>query len=74
MLLIAVIKKKAMSMSKQKILMKNTIIVIARILKVLAIILLITMLVTKMILKKSIVKIRNSVVTMTLQIRQILIK
>ena len=73
MLLIAVIKKKAMSMSKQKILMKNTIIVIARILKVLAIILLITMLVTKMILKTSIVKIWNSVVITTLQIRQILI-
>ena len=52
---------------------KKKIIVITRILKVLAIILLITMLVTKMILKTSIVKIRNSVVTMTLQIRRILI-
>ena len=61
-------------MSKQIILMKETIIVIARILKVLAIILLITMLVTKMILKILIVKIRNFVVTMTLQIRQILVK
>ena len=54
--------------------MKKTIIIIARMLKVLAVILLITMLVTKMILKILIVKIRNSVVTMALQIRQILIK
>ena len=61
-------------MSKQIILMKKTIILIAGILKVLAILLLIAMLVTKMILKISIVKIRNSAVTMVLQIRQILIK
>ena len=67
-------KKKVMSVSKQIILMKETIIVIARILKVLAIILLITMLVTKVILKILIIKIWNSAVTMTLQIRQILIK
>ena len=61
-------------MSKQIILTKKRIIAIARILQVLAIILLITMLVTRMILKKLIVKIQNSVVKMTLQIRQILIK
>ena len=66
--------KKVMPMSKQIILTKKRIIAIARILQVLAIILLITMLVTRMILKKLIVKIQNSVVKMTLQIRQILIK
>ena len=56
--------------------MKKTImlIVIARILKILAILLLVVMLVTKMKLKMLIVKIRNSVLTITLQIRQILIK
>ena len=46
----------------------------ARIMKVLAIILLIAMLLTKMILKILTVKIRNSALTMALQIRQILIK
>ena len=71
-------EKEGMSRSKQINLMKKnkktkTIIVITRILKVLVIILLITMLVTKMILKTSIVKIWNSVVITTLQIRQILI-
>ena len=47
-------------------------IVIARILKVLSIMLLIAMLVTKMIFKILIVKIPKSVLTMTLQIRQII--
>ena len=59
---------------QQIILMKNTIIVVSRILKLLAIFLLIIMLVTKMILKILIVKIWNSVVTMKLQIRHILRK
>ena len=59
---------------QQMILMKNTIIVVSRILKLLAIFLLIIMLVTKMILKILIVKIWNSVVTMKLQIRHILRK
>ena len=59
--------------SNEKKKKKKKIILITRILKFIAIILLITMLVTKMILKTSIVKIRNSVVTMTLQIRRILI-
>ena len=56
--------------------MKKTImlIVIARILKDLAKILLIVMLITKMRLKILIVKIRNSVFTMKLQLRQTLIK
>ena len=54
--------------------MEKAIILIARILKVLAIILLVTMLITKMILKISIVKVWNSAVTIALQIRQVLIK
>ena len=49
-------------------------IVIARILKVLGINFLIAMLVAKMRLKILIVKLRNSVLTMALQIRQVLIK
>ena len=48
--------------------------VIARILKVLGINFLIAMLVAKMRLKILIVKLRNSVLTMALQIRQVLIK
>ena len=63
-------------MLKQIIPMKKTItvIAIARILKVLGIILLIAMLVTKMILKILIAKFQNSILTMVLGIRQILIK
>ena len=49
-------------------------IVIVRILKVLGINFLIAMLVAKMRLKILIVKLRNSVLTMALQIRQVLIK
>ena len=67
-------KNKVMSMSKQIILMKKNDYCNRKDIESLAIILLITMLVTKMILKISIIKIRNSVVTMALQIRQILIK
>ena len=60
-------------MLTQIILMKKsiTVIAIARILKVLGIILLIAMLVTKMILKMLIVKIQNSILTTVLGIRQI---
>ena len=67
-------KNKVMSMSKQIILMKKNDYCNRKAIESLAMILLITMLVTKMILKISIIKIRNSVVAMALQIRQILIK
>ena len=63
----------ATSMSKKIVLMKKTImlIVIARKLKFLAILLLVVMLVTKIKLKILLVKNWNSILTMTLQIRQI---